>query len=74
MQNVAFFFVGIGILALVVLWGWQAPWGETIEGRGVWSFRDFFTASDIPLLIKIAAGIAAGAGGLGLIILKAIDK
>ena len=33
-----------------------------------WGARDFFTASDIPLLIKISAG----AVGLGLIILIGI--
>ena len=50
-QNIAFVFVGIGMLALIG-----------------WSIQNFFTASDIPLLIKIAAG----AIGIGLLILIGI--
>ena len=55
-QNIAFIFIGIGILALIG-----------------WSVQSFFTASDIPLLIKVAAG-AIGVGVLVLIGIAIKDR
>lgn len=48
-QNLAFIFIGLGILVLIG-----------------WGVKDFFMASEIPLLIRIAVG-AIGAGILILI-------
>ena len=48
MQNAAFIFIGIGVLALVG-----------------WAVQEFFAASEIPLLIRIAGG----AVGIGVLIL-----
>jgi len=56
MQNVAFIFIGIGVLALVG-----------------WALQAFFTASEIHILIRIAAG-AVGAGVLILIGIAIKDR
>ena len=48
-QNVAFFLIALGIVAVIG-----------------WATKGFFTASQIPLLIRISAG-AVGAGVLILI-------
>ena len=56
MQNVAFIFIGIGVLALVG-----------------WALQAFFTASEIHILIRIAAG-AVGAGILILIGIAIKDR
>jgi hypothetical protein len=50
----------------------------TLIGLGVlaligWMVKGFFTASDIPLLIRIAVG-AIGAGGLLLIVIAIKDR
>ena len=51
MQNVAFIFIGIGVVAIVG-----------------WALQEFFTSSEIHILIRIAAG----AIGLGTLILIGI--
>ena len=56
MQNVAFIFIGIGVLSLVI-----------------WSLQAFFTASEIHILIRVAAG-AVGAGILILIGIAIKDR
>ena len=50
-QNIAFFLIGLGILALIG-----------------WSVQEFFMASDVPLLIKVAVG----AVGLGVLLLLGV--
>jgi hypothetical protein len=55
-QNIAFIFIGLGILALIG-----------------WAVQGFFTASEIPLLVRIAVG-AIGAGGLVLIVVVIRDR
>ena len=50
-QNIAFAFIGLGILVLIG-----------------WGVKDFFTASEIPLLARIAVGII----GAGLLVLIAV--
>jgi uncharacterized protein involved in response to NO len=55
-QNIAFIFIGLGILALIG-----------------WAVQGFFTASEIPLLVRIAVG-AIGAGVLALIVLAIRDR
>ena len=56
MQNVAFIFIGIGVVAIVG-----------------WALQEFFTSSEIHILIRIAAG-AIGIGTLILIGIAIKDR